>query len=157
MAPAAITPPATEAVVSFDKVTSLHKTNYSTAKDALDAAKARFVARNPISQKLHEEAVLSLPGGNTRSLLHNAPFPVFISRGTGYQVISEDGHTYTDLVGELTAGLFGHSNPLIHETLKSTLDNVGLSLGATTRLESQHARLICELSLIHISEPTRPY
>lgn len=148
MAPAAITPPAEELVVSLEKQQQLHAANpritHTDSKEALEAAKARFVARNPTSLQLHTEATNSLPGGNTRSLLHNAPFPVYMQRGTGYQVISEDGHTYTDLVGELTAGLYGHSNPLIHATLKSTLDNVGITLGATTRLEAQHANLICE-------------
>ncbi|KAK5125204.1 hypothetical protein LTR85_000880 [Meristemomyces frigidus] len=149
MAPSAITPPAVDdPVVSLGKQQSLRVADShespATAYDAVEAAKARFVARNQTSLKLHNEAAQSLPGGNTRSLLHNAPFPVYMERGTGYQVISEDGDTYTDLVGELTAGLYGHSNPIIHATLKSTLDNVGLSLGATTKLESQHARLICE-------------
>ncbi|RMX74069.1 hypothetical protein D0869_12968 [Hortaea werneckii] len=121
-----------------------HEDNDCTAEEALATAQLLYVVSNPVSRELHEEAAKSLPGGNTRSLLHNAPFPIAIKRGTGSSLISEDGHTYTDLVGELTAGLFGHSNPLIHSTLKTALDNVGLSLGATTRLESQHARLMCD-------------
>lgn len=68
------------------------KSGHATATEALEAAKARFVARNATSLELHEEAVKSLPGGNTRSLLHTAPFPVFIKKGEGYQVTSEDGH-----------------------------------------------------------------
>ncbi|KAI7537517.1 hypothetical protein KC331_g10882 [Hortaea werneckii] len=121
-----------------------HEDNDCTAEEALATAQLLYVISNPVSRELHEEAAKSLPGGNTRSLLHNAPFPIAIKRGTGSSLISEDGHTYTDLVGELTAGLFGHSNPLIHSTLKAALDNVGLSLGATTRLESQHASLMCD-------------
>ncbi|TKA32140.1 hypothetical protein B0A50_01388 [Salinomyces thailandicus] len=148
MAPVAITPPADEPVGDIKKLQSIQQTDSHDSKaaieHALEAAKERFVVRNPTSLKLHLEAEQSLPGGNTRSLLHNAPFPVFMQRGTGYMVISEDGHEYVDLVGELTAGLYGHSSPLIHATLKSTLDNVGLSLGATTRLEAQHAQLICK-------------
>lgn len=70
------------------------KSGHTTTTEALEAAKARFVERNPESLRLHEEAVKSLPGGNTRSLLHTAPFPVFIKSGNGYQVTSEDGHTY---------------------------------------------------------------
>jgi glutamate-1-semialdehyde 2,1-aminomutase len=58
------------------------KSGHSTAQEALDKAKA-----------LHNQAVKSLPGGNTRSLLHTAPFPVFLKKGDGYQVVSEDGHT----------------------------------------------------------------
>lgn len=69
------------------------KSGYANTAEAFDAARARFVERNPMSLKLHEEAVKSLPGGNTRSLLHNAPFPVFMKRGEGSQVFSEDGHT----------------------------------------------------------------
>ncbi|EMC97575.1 hypothetical protein BAUCODRAFT_457847 [Baudoinia panamericana UAMH 10762] len=143
MAPAATTPPP-EHELSINDKKAFTKSVYGSPDEALVAATARFVARNPTSRSLHLEAAKSLPGGNTRSLLHNAPFPVFMQRGTGYEVISEDGHVYTDFVGELTAGLYGHANPIIHATLKSTLDNVGLNLGATTRLEAQHARLICE-------------
>lgn len=132
----------------------------SSMSAVLKDAETRFTARNPTSLKLHEEAVQSLPGGNTRSLLHTAPFPVYMKSGKDYQVTSEDGHTYavlpppsvfyadgpysyTDFVGELTAGLFGHSNPIILETLHTTLNEVGLNLGATTRAESQYASLLC--------------
>ncbi|KAI7169832.1 hypothetical protein KC316_g11405 [Hortaea werneckii] len=139
-------PPEIENSLALDKLKLSdqgHEGNDCTA-EALATAQLLYVVSNPASRELHEEAAKSLPGGNTRSLLHNAPFPIAIKRGSGYSLISEDGHTYTDLVGELTAGLFGHSNPLIHSTLKAALDNVGLSLGATTRLESQHARLMCD-------------
>jgi glutamate-1-semialdehyde 2,1-aminomutase len=115
-----------------------------TTAEALDAAQVRFAQRNSKSLSLHEQAAQSLPGGNTRSLLHTAPFPVFLKSGTGYQVTSEDGHTYTDLVGEMTAGLYGHSQQLIRETLISTILDVGLNLGGTTTLETRHAALICE-------------
>jgi glutamate-1-semialdehyde 2,1-aminomutase len=98
MAPARITIPSV-------KNGDLHRdAGYATVQDAIEAAKARFAERNPKSLKLHREALKSLPGGNTRSLLHTLPFPVIMSKGEGYQVVSEDGHTYTDFVGELTAG-----------------------------------------------------
>jgi glutamate-1-semialdehyde 2,1-aminomutase len=117
---------------------------HSAASGALEAAKERFAKRNPASLKLHEEANKALPGGNTRSVLHTAPFPVFLRNGRGYQVTSEDGHTYTDLVGEFTAGLYGHSQPVIQAALIDTINNVGLNLGGTTTLETRHAALICE-------------
>lgn len=65
---------------------------HSKIEDALEDAKARFVLRNPTSLKMHEEAVKSLPGGNTRSLLHTAPFPVYLKKGEAWKVFSEDGH-----------------------------------------------------------------
>ncbi|KAF3766811.1 PLP-dependent transferase [Cryphonectria parasitica EP155] len=115
-----------------------------SAEDALDAAIARFKARNPCSEALYRQAVESLPGGNTRTQLYTFPFPVYMKSGQGYQVTSEDGHIYTDMVGELTAGLYGHSHPTIITTIKNVLDTVGLSLGATTAQEHVYAATLCE-------------
>ncbi|OAL56762.1 PLP-dependent transferase [Pyrenochaeta sp. DS3sAY3a] len=119
------------------------KSGHANTHEALEAAKSRYVERNIKSLQLHHEAAMSLPGGNTRSVLFTAPFPVFLKSGKGYRVTSEDGHTYTDLVGELTAGLYGHSQPIIQDVLVDTIKNVGLNLGGTTTLETRHAALIC--------------
>lgn len=59
----------------------------------LDTATTRYVSRNPRSKALHGEAIKSMPGGNTRTVLYASPFPVVIKSGKGYQVTSEDGHT----------------------------------------------------------------
>lgn len=50
---------------------------------------------------------------------------------------------YLDLVGELSAGIYGHSHPVIREAIVSTFDNVGLNLGSTTSQEHKYAALIC--------------
>lgn len=63
-------------------------------KDAVEAAKQRYTQANPTSQALHEEATQSLPGGNTRTVLHAGPFPIYMKSGKNYQVTSEDGKTY---------------------------------------------------------------
>jgi len=63
-----------------------------TLEAALEAARARFVLRNPTSLKLHQEALNRLPGGNTRSLLYTAPFPIYIKSGSEHRVFDEDGH-----------------------------------------------------------------
>lgn len=131
-------------VLTPDTETQIHvKSSPTTTHEALKAAYSRFLERNPNSLKLHEQALKSLPGGNTRSLLHTAPYPVFLKSGKGYQVTSEDGHTYTDFVGELTAGLYGHSNPLIQKTLIDAIQNTGLNLGGTSKSEALHAALLC--------------
>lgn len=51
---------------------------------------------------------------------------------------------YLDLVGELSAGIYGHSHPVIREAIVSTFDDVGLNLGSTTSQEHRYAALICE-------------
>jgi glutamate-1-semialdehyde 2,1-aminomutase len=60
---------------------------------ALAAAEQLYVQRHPKSLALHQKAVESLPGGNTRSLLRTAPFPIFMKSGKGYELTDEDGHT----------------------------------------------------------------
>ncbi|KAF4971857.1 hypothetical protein FZEAL_9737 [Fusarium zealandicum] len=110
----------------------------------LDAATARYESRNSRSKALHEEAVKTLPGGNTRTVLHASPFPVVIKSGAGYQVTSEDGHTYTDFTGEFTAALYGHSNPVILSAIRDVLDNTGMNVGGTTRQEQIFARELCQ-------------
>lgn len=72
--------------------------NQFSIESALAAIEERFVQRNPKSWELHLKAVKSLPGGNTRSLLHTAPFPVFMKSGEGYKLTDEDGHTYANLL-----------------------------------------------------------
>jgi glutamate-1-semialdehyde 2,1-aminomutase len=64
----------------------------SDLDSAVAAAKQRFVGRNPISRKLFEEATGYLPGGNTRSLLYTAPYPICMKKGENYKVFDEDGH-----------------------------------------------------------------
>lgn len=50
---------------------------------------------------------------------------------------------YTDLTAEFTAGLYGHSNPVILDALNNVLQNIGLSVGATTAQEQLFASEIC--------------
>ncbi|KAK3994405.1 pyridoxal phosphate-dependent transferase [Cladorrhinum sp. PSN332] len=114
-----------------------------TAAAALAAAEARFALNNPLSKSQHDLAVSSLPGGNTRTVLHTSPFPLTMKRGKGAHVWDLDGRKYLDLAGELSAGLYGHSNPLIRSTIISTLDSTGLSLGSTTVHEERFAALLC--------------
>lgn len=60
-------------------------------KELVEAAKHRYIHNNKASQALYEEAVQSLPGGNTRTIIHADPFPICMKSGHGYQVTSEDG------------------------------------------------------------------
>ncbi len=82
-------------------------------RDALDAAVKSFVARNPKSKALHEEAVKTFPGGNTRTVLHTSPFPLCMKSGKDYQVISEDDDTCVTH----TLALFAFANKLYPGTL----------------------------------------
>ena len=44
----------------------------------------------------------------------------------------------------MTAGLYGHSHPVIREAVVSTFDNVGMNLGSTIIQEQKYAAVLCE-------------
>ncbi|KAL7936798.1 pyridoxal phosphate-dependent transferase [Trichoderma chlorosporum] len=111
---------------------------------ALSEAKALYIARNGKSRAIHEQAVESFPGGNTRTVLHADPFPICMKSGRGFQLTSEDGTTYTDFTCEFTAALYGHSNPVILEAVNNVLQAVGMNVGATTSQEQLFARELCQ-------------
>src|SRR5581483_1042353 len=79
---------------------------------ALAEAREAYVARNPASLARHRDAVSVMPGGNTRTVLFYDPFPAVMVRGEGCRLWDLDGHSYIDFLGEYTAGLYGHSEPV---------------------------------------------
>ena len=52
----------------------------------------KFEVRHPNSRDLHEKALTSLPGGNTRTLLYTAPYPIYMRKGESYRLYDEDGN-----------------------------------------------------------------
>ncbi len=102
----------------------------------------RYAARNPMSAERHARATRSMPGGNTRSILHFDPFPLAFERGEGAHLVSLDGDTYTDFLGEFTAGLYGHSQKPVLDALREALDR-GLNFGGVNDLEPRLAELLC--------------
>lgn len=68
---------------------------------ALADALGRFVAKHGTSQKLYESALDSLPGGNTRTALHTAPFPIYMRKGQGHLLYDEDGNEYDPAVAAM--------------------------------------------------------
>lgn len=111
--------------------------------EALRAAEERYVAATSESRRFYDRACMSMPGGNTRSVLFFDPYPLTIVRGEGAILWDADGRRYVDFLGEYTAGLFGHSNPEIRSAVESALRS-GTVLGAPNRYEVELSRLICE-------------
>ncbi len=103
--------------------------NEQSLASALSGARERYMQRNPASGELYARAKAVMPGGNTRTALHFDPFPLYISTSRGAYIEDADGHTYLDVLGEYTAGLYGHTHPAIIEEIKATADR-GMSNGA---------------------------
>ena len=101
----------------------------TTIDEDLAEAMANFVAKRPKTAALHERAKAVMPGGNTRTVLYSAPFPIRAERAEGCTIWDVDGHSYLDLVGEYSAGIYGHSNPRIRKAVNDALAQ-GLNMGA---------------------------
>ena len=101
---------------------------------ALREAEERYVKANPGSSARLAEAARAMPGGNTRTTIHFSPFPLCMAKGEGGRLIDVDGHVYADFVNEYTAGLFGHSNPVILAAIHAAAED-GIVLGAPNRYE----------------------
>ena len=106
------------------------------------AAERRYVEANPESRRLHNERTRVMPGGNTRTVIHVPPFPLTIVHGEGARLTDADGHVYVDFLGEYTAGLYGHSHPVILEAIRDALAG-GWVFGAPNRHETALAEAIC--------------
>jgi len=113
----------------------------ATLDQALADAIERYRARHPASARQLDIAAEVLPGGNTRSVLFQAPFPLVMVRGAGCRLWDADGHEYLDALGEFTAGLYGHSAAPIRAAIVAALDG-GISLSSHTLREVELAREI---------------
>lgn len=109
----------------------------------LNQLRDAYVARHPASAATWQQATEVMPGGNTRSVLYYDPFPLAIARGEGARLWDADGHEYTDVIGEFTAGLYGHSHPVIQAAIAEALQG-GINLTGHNLLEPRLARLITE-------------
>ncbi len=109
---------------------------------AVADAEQRYAAANPRSRARHEAAARHMPGGNTRTVLHYPPFPLAFARGEGCRLFDLDGHAYLDFLGEHSAALYGHSDPVIREAVEAALAD-GIALGGPNRYEAALAAEIC--------------
>ena len=86
-------------------------------KEIIAAQEEIFVARQPNSARLAEQAKQHLAGGVTSSWQITAPQPVWLSHGRGSKVYDVDGNEYVDLHGGYGAALAGHAHPAIADAI----------------------------------------
>ena len=110
---------------------------------ALLEARQRYAESRPVTARMHEEACEVMPGGNTRTVLYHGPFPLRMARGWGSRLVDVDGFEYVDMLGEYTAGLYGHSQQAILDAVRRAMDD-GLSLAGHNVYESRLARLLVD-------------
>lgn len=109
---------------------------------ALADAELRYAAERPRSREQIERASKSLPGGNSRTVLFYKPFPIVVEKSSGCRLWDLDGNEYVDFLGEYTAGLFGHSDPVIKAAIQSVLET-GWAHGGHIENEANLAEILC--------------
>lgn len=117
--------------------------NPAAIQRALDEAKNSYRANNPKSLAQHQKAARVLPGGNTRTVLFSDPFPLTLASAEGCRVTSLDGRTYIDFLGEFTAGLYGHSDPVLKQAMLQAISS-GWVRGGHIEQEEELASLLCQ-------------
>jgi glutamate-1-semialdehyde 2,1-aminomutase len=108
---------------------------------ALAKACDRFLAARPNTRALHDEAKAVMPGGNTRTVLYTPPIPIRVAKAEGATITDVDGHSYVDLLGEYSAGIYGHSHPRIRRAVGDALET-GINFGAHHALEVKFAEIV---------------
>jgi glutamate-1-semialdehyde 2,1-aminomutase len=98
-------------------------------------------------QTLFEEAQKYIPGGvnsPVRAFKAVGGNPVYINRASGAYVYDTNDKEYIDYVGSWGPMVLGHAHPLVIKAVQEAAVD-GLSFGAPTTLETEMAKLVCEL------------
>ena len=97
---------------------------------------------------LFEEAQKYIPGGvnsPVRAFKAVGGNPVYISRASGAYVYNPYNKQYIDYVGSWGPMILGHAHPAVITAVRAAAVD-GLSFGAPTMLETEMAKLVCELT-----------
>ncbi len=104
--------------------------------DAYRAADSR-------SAQLFERAKKVLPGGNTRTTLYEAPYPIYAARGKGAVITDVEGQDRLDFINNYTSLIHGHADPDINAAVIAQIPN-GVAYAMPTEHEVALAELLVE-------------
>lgn len=104
---------------------------------------AKFNQDNTQSAAINKRASSVLPGGTSRAVLYNDPYPITWAGGRGPYLISADGDEYLDLVSEYCAAMIGHSHPDVVAAIHRVADS-GFMLGGPNPSEGELAQLLID-------------
>ena len=95
------------------------------------------------SAALFERAKRVLPGGNTRTTVFRAPYPVYARSGKGSRIVDVDGVERIDFLNNYTALMHGHAHPSIVRAAVAAVE-AGSAFGAPTEGEIRLAEMLAE-------------
>ena len=80
---------------------------------AIESLLSEYRERNEASCRLFERAQSVLPGGNTRTGVFVEPFPLYVERAAGAELVDVDGNRRIDFVNNASALILGHAHPAV--------------------------------------------
>jgi glutamate-1-semialdehyde 2,1-aminomutase len=95
------------------------------------------------SAELHQRARAVMPGGNTRTTVHTAPYPDYVASAHGAVVTDVEGQGRIDFVNNYTALIHGHAHPRIVEAVSRQLA-LGTAVAFPTETEVRLAELLVD-------------
>jgi glutamate-1-semialdehyde 2,1-aminomutase len=106
-------------------------------------AEETYRQRTGKSAELHEQAKRFMPGGDTRTAAYFEPYPLFMDRGNGCQLIDVDGNHYLDFLSNYTSLIHGHAHPTIIEVVSRQLRK-GTSFATPLEAQIHLAQILTE-------------
>lgn len=106
----------------------------TTKAEFLQELEIRYRSMHPMSEKLHEEACVYFPGGDTRTATFFSPFPHYISKGEGAYIFDVDGNKLLDFQNNYTSLIHGHAHP---PTVAAVQKQIALGSAFTAPIELQ--------------------
>jgi glutamate-1-semialdehyde 2,1-aminomutase len=108
---------------------------------SVDREIGEYSAKTARSRGLFEEALLVMPGGNTRTTTFFDPYPFYIQRGQGAHIWDADGNDRLDFNGNYTSLILGHAPPDVVKAVQEAAE-LGLSFPGPTEHEVRLAEML---------------
>lgn len=95
------------------------------------------------SAQLFARATKVLPGGNTRTTLYEAPYPIYAASGKGAMITDVEGQQRLDFINNYTSLIHGHADADINAAVVAQLPK-GVAYAMPTEHEIALAELLVE-------------
>jgi glutamate-1-semialdehyde 2,1-aminomutase len=80
----------------------------SEATVTIETLLSEYREQNQASYRLFRRAQSVFPGGNTRTGVYVEPFPLYVDRAEGVELVDVDGNRRIDFVNNASALILGH-------------------------------------------------
>ena len=115
----------------------------ATAAVTIETLLSEYREQNGTSYRLFERAQSVFPGGNTRTGVFVDPFPLYVDRAEGVELVDVDGNRRIDFVNNASALILGHAHPAVVGAIGERAAR-GTAYFAPCPLEVELAELLAE-------------